>query len=73
MEFDVDSSGRLSNESLETLTTDLIQVFNFQYNNKDHERLDIKFIYMHPTLGETILYSARGIRKLTNFLVKSHL
>lgn len=49
VEFDVDSSGRLSNESLETLTTDLIQVFNFQYNNKDHERLDIKFIYMHPT------------------------
>ena len=55
VEFDVDSSGRLSNDSLGHLQNELIQVFNFQYHNKDHERFDIKFIYMHETIGKTTL------------------
>ena len=55
VEFDVDSSGQLSNDSLEKLKRDLIQVFNFQYHNKDHEIFDIKFIYMHPIEGKTTL------------------
>lgn len=55
VEFDVDSGGRLSNDSLEKLKRDLIQVFNFQYHNKDHEIFDIKFIYMHPIEGKTTL------------------
>jgi hypothetical protein len=66
VDFDVDSKGYLSSDSLERLTNDLIQVFNFQYNHKDHEHFDIKFIYMHKTIGKSTLLTAVGISGTEN-------
>ena len=55
MDLDVDASGRLSNDSLNRLKKDLIQVFNFQYNHKDPNIDDIKLVYKHPTEGNTTM------------------
>ena len=50
--YTVDEDDRLSNSSLENLKKQLIQVFNFQFNHKEHLQVDIRHIYKYPTRGK---------------------
>lgn len=45
----VDDNGQLSNNSLDSLKEQLIQVFNFQFNHKEHLQVDIRHINKYPT------------------------
>ena len=50
--YTVNDNGQLSNSSLENLKNQLIQVFNFQFNHKEHLQVDIRHINKYPTHGK---------------------
>ena len=50
--YTVDENQHLSNSSLENLKNQLIQVFNFQFNHREHLQVDIRHINKYPTHGK---------------------